>query len=65
MNKRNILIISVIVSVLAILIVLLCVFLRGKPDNSDNSSQRESSTEIVSETDDGNWTAVYEATPID
>ena len=70
MSKKNILIVSAIVFVIAILFVVFFVF--GNKDsegtNSTNSTSSDADsqikTEVITESDDGNWTSIYEASSV-
>lgn len=74
MNKRIIITASVILSVIAV--ILIAVFaLRGafkgtqgagsEPSSTVTETESSSETETVSDTDDENWTSIYEATPVE
>ncbi len=59
MNKKYILIISVALAIL--IAALIAVFvIKGANDKEPSSNIQTSS-----QTDDGNWTSIYEATPVD
>ena len=59
MNKKNILIISAVLVILVTVVVMIFA-LKGC-----NDTQTDVNTPITSQEDDGNWTSIYEATPVE
>lgn len=61
MNRKVIWIISITLSVLAVALILFFLLKGNNGKKTDGNSEISS----ITETDDGNWTSVYDATPLD